>query len=599
MKKFYLIFLAVPLLFLALMYLSIWYFIGGIVAIMILVAYHFYAVHLNALEDRNAVLENELEDVHVQLEQAVIKEQRTNKEVEKVRALKKQLLSVISHEVRTPMNGIMGMSLLLADTSLTKEQEEYLRTIRNCGETLLTTVNNVLVNDMLDFSKLEQQGKLEYNDFDLRDSVEEILEMFAVKVAKNNVELLYHIDSNVPVQVIADNSRLRQVLMNLVENAVKFTTDGEIILNIHAGRNAEGQIELVFEVKDTGAGIPKDQLKQLFKGIPGKGSRANEVERTGLGLVICHRLVEFMGGHIEVKSQPGQGSTFSFAIPLTPSLKAAHDKTKNIASLDSKKVLVVDDNLTSIHILSEYLKVWKMLPVMASSAETAIGLLLTNNVDLIITDLNMPGTDGIQLTKTLKEKQPSIPVILMNAADDERYKQESQLFASILSKPIRQNILKDQLLTVFAKTNTSDQNKTIVTDEFSKEHPLRILVAEDNLVNQKIAMKILGKLGYQPVIVNNGKEALDIVGHEVFDLILMDVQMPEMDGLEATRMIRTCLEVQPVIIALTANVMQGDRDDCMQAGMDDYASKPIDINELMKKLEKWSIAIKEKRKLSA
>src|SRR6266496_636293 len=177
MKKFYLIFLAVPLLFLALMYLSIWYFIGGVVAIMILVAYHFYAVRLDALEDRNAVLENDLESVHVQLEQSVIKEQRTNKEVEKVRALKKQLLSVISHEVRTPMNGIMGMSLLLADTPLSKEQEEYLKTIRNCGETLLTTVNNVLVNDMLDFSKLEQQGKLEYNDFDLRDCVEEVVEM--------------------------------------------------------------------------------------------------------------------------------------------------------------------------------------------------------------------------------------------------------------------------------------------------------------------------------------------------------------------------------------------------------------------------------------
>ena len=423
--------------------------------------------------------------------------------------------------------------------------------------------------------------------------------MFAVKSAKTNVELLYHIDRNVPAQVIADNSRIRQVLMNLLENAVKFTAQGEIILNIHAGRSAEGMIELIFEIKDTGAGIPKDQLKQLFKGIPGKGSRANKDEVTGLGLVICHRLLEFMGGHIEVKSQPGEGSTFSFAIPLTPSLKTAHDKTKNIISLTGKRVLIVDDNSTSLRILSEYLTTWKMLPVTASSAEMAKELLLANKIDLVIADLNMPGTNGIQLAKSLKENQSSLPVILMNAAGDEKYKMEPQLFASVLSKPIRQNSLKDQLLTIFAKTNASEQNTTETPEEFSKTHPLRILVAEDNLINQKIATKILGKLGYQPAIVNNGKEALDIVGHEVYDVILMDVQMPEMDGLEATRMIRTCLEVQPVIIALTANVMQGDRDDCMQAGMDDYASKPIDINELTKKLEKWSNAIKEKRKLSA
>src|SRR5437762_2194631 len=217
MKKFYVIFLALPILFFTLLYLSIWWFIGMITIIMIFIAYRFYAIRLHAASNRNTVLEKELEELHERLEQSFLKEQRTNKEVEHVRQLKKQLLSVISHEVRTPMNGIMGMAMLMTETSLTKEQQEYLNTIRNCGESLLTTVNNVLVNDILDFSKLEQQGKLEYKDFDLRNCIEEVLEMFAIKAANAGLDLLYDIDKNVPEQIISDSSRLRQVLMNLVE----------------------------------------------------------------------------------------------------------------------------------------------------------------------------------------------------------------------------------------------------------------------------------------------------------------------------------------------------------------------------------------------
>ena len=600
MKKFYVIFLAFPILFFTLLYLSVWWSVGAAGLIMVFAAYRFYAVRVHALNDKNEVLQKELEELHQRLEHSVLKEERTNKEVEKVRQLKKHLLSVISHEVRTPMNGIMGTALLLADTTLTKEQQEYLDTIRGCGESLLTTVNNVLVNDMLDFSKLEQQGKLEYKDFDLRDCIEEVLDMFGIKVAKAGLDILYAIDENVPAQVITDNSRLRQVLMNLVENAVKFTGKGEILVSVHSIMNkSSDQSELCFEIKDTGIGIANEQLKNLFKGIPVK---ENNSENTGLGLVICKKLVEFMGGHIEAKSTLGQGSTISFIIPLTPSLKAVrNDALQNkMTSLQNKHILIVDNNRTSCNILKKQMESWKMLPLIADSGKQALEILSSNKIDIVLTDMDMPEMDGIQLTKFIRDKFSTMPVILMNPIGDETYKREIEIFSSVLIKPIRRNTLRDHILNLFSQTIINkDNNANNLTDEFSSQYPLRILVAEDNLINQKIAVKILGKLGYQPALANNGKEALEMVSNEQYDIILMDIQMPEMDGLEATRMIRTCLEIQPIIIAMTANVMQGDRDDCIQAGMDDYMSKPIDMDVLLSQLEKWGLAIKEKRKLSA
>jgi signal transduction histidine kinase/CheY-like chemotaxis protein len=599
MKKFYVIFLTLPILFFTLLYLSIWWFIGMIAIIMIFIAYRFYAARLHAASGRTAILEKELEEMHERLERSFLKEQRTNKEVEQVRQMKKQLLSVISHEVRTPMNGIMGMALFLADTPLTKEQQDYLNTIRNCGESLLTTVNNVLVNDILDFSKLEQQGKLEYKDFDLRDCIEEVLEMFAIKAGKAGLDLLYDIDENVPVQIISDSSRLRQVLMNLVENAVKFTKQGEVLISVHSS-DINNESQLSFEVRDTGVGIASDQVKYLFKGISAKEKNS---EDTGLGLVICKKLVEFMGGYIEAKSKQGQGSSFTFYIPLTTSMKIKRSDAQqnNMINLQGKHILIVDDNAASLSILAKQVESWKMSAVVADSAKQALEILSQNNsINIILTNMNMPGMDGIELTKSIKDIYPSMPVILMNTVGNESYKKEGEIFSSVLTKPIRQIILRDHILNVFSQTVT---NKEITADnlqdDFSKQYPLRILIAEDNLINQKIAVKILTKLGYQPALANNGKEALETVSNEHYDVILMDVQMPEMDGLEATRMIRTCLQIQPVIIAMTANVMQGDKDECIQTGMDDYMSKPIDLKELLSQLEKWALVIRERRKISA
>ncbi len=550
MKKFYVIFFAVCIVFFALMYYSIWWFLAGLGSIMIFTAYRFYAVRLEAMHARNEVLAQQVDQLHVQLDNAMHKAMKTNKEIEQMKQVKQQMLSVISHEIRTPMNGIMGMSLLLKETRLSNEQQEYTETIRSCGESLLTTVNDMLVSDILNLSKRNtEEQKSENKDFDLRDCVEEVLEMFAAKTSVTGVDLMYDIDESVPLQIIGDSKRLQQVLINLVENAVKFTSHGEIC-----------------------------------------------------GLIICKKLVYLMDGYIEVKSEVEKGSNFTFSIPLTPSLKPirSHARDINMSKLEGKRILIADDNPTQRSIFVKQMQSWKVLPFLADTGKQALGILSHETVELAIIDLRLSDMSGIELAKSIKNQYPAIPIILMNAYGNESYKQEPELFSFIISKPLRQNVLLDNMLDVFTRTTTEKPTAIRkLTEDFSQQYPLRILIAEDNIVNQKLATRMLNKLGYQPDLAGNGKEAIEMVGHEHYDIILMDVQMPEMDGLEATRMIRTCLEVQPVIIAVTANVMLGDRDDCMQAGMDDYISKPIELNELLAQLEKWYFAIKNKRKISA
>jgi len=601
MKKFYILLFAIPVLVLTILYLSIWWFLVAVIIIFLVTAWRFYADRLAAIHSKNEILAHQIDELQVQLDHSLLKEQKASKEAENVRQLKQQLLSVMSHEIRTPMNGVMGMALLLSDTPLDEEQKEYIKTIRNCGESLLTTVNDILANDALDYSKLDrEENKLEYKEFELRNSVEETLDIFASRVAKTGIDLLYEIDTDVPAQIIGDSRRIRQVLMNLVENAVKFTSHGEVFVGIHFINNNGTNPELIVEVRDTGIGISKDQLKQLFKGIPGKDFKNGYGEpNCGLGLVICRKLVELMGGNIEVESQTGQGSKFSFRMPVIPGLKATRSQVQpeSMVNLEGKMVLVVDDNYHSRSILMKQLQIWKMLPVGADSGAQALEKISQNGgFDLVLSDMHMPVMNGIQLAHDIRRNHSEKPMILLKPVSEELSQAEQGLFTSILSKPVRQNLLLDQLLGIFTKKITvKQQNETPVMDEFAKIYPLRILIAEDNLINQKIAMKILSKLGYSPALANNGKEVMEMVAHDHYDMILMDVQMPEMDGLEATRMIRTCLEIQPVIMAMTANVLQGDRDNCIQAGMDDYISKPIDLKELLSHLEKWALAIKEKR----
>jgi signal transduction histidine kinase/CheY-like chemotaxis protein len=605
MKKFYVVFFAVCIIFFALMYYSIWWFLAGLTTIMAFAAYRFYAVRLEAIQARNELLAHQVEQLNTQLDNSLLKEMKTSKEVEKMKQLKQQLLSVMSHEIRTPMNGIMGMSLLLKETPLTNEQREYTDTICSCGESLLTKVNEILANDVLDLSKINtEEQKLEYKDLDLRDCVEEVLQMFAGKAGKAGLDLMYYMDHSVPPQIIGDNKRLQQTLMNLVENAIQFTTHGEICVNVNTLIHGVDKPELIFEVKDTGIGISSDRLKQLFKGIPGKEiKKQGNTGSAGLGLVICKKLADLMGGRIEVKSELGKGSNFCLTIPLTPSLKSirSHAREENMSILEGKHILIVDNNPTQRNIFLRQMQTWKIVPFLAAAGKHAMGILSQDTkIDLILIDANIPDISGIQLAKSIKSQYPSMPVILLNVADDESYKQEPELFSYILSKPIRQYILRDRLLDVFSTTNADKQAKEKkLSEDFAELYPLNILIAEDNIVNQKLAIKMLNKLGYEPHLAKNGKEVMEMIGHEYYDIILMDVQMPEMDGLEATRMIRTCLETQPVIIAMTANVMMGDRDECIQAGMDDYISKPFELNELLSQLEKWSHVIKNKRKLSA
>lgn len=593
MKKFYLFFISLPILASTLLYLSIWWFIGAAVLLMLFIAYQFYITKLRASESRIEVLENDIDDLNARLETAVLREQKTAREAAKVRGMKQQLLSVLSHEIRTPMNGVMGMSLLLSDTKLTDEQREHVTTIRTCSEGLLTTVNSLLVNDMLDFSRLQEEGaQLEYKSFDLRNIIEEVLDIFPGKLP-DGVELFYDIDAGVATQLMGDNRRIRQVLINLVSNAVKFTQRGEITVSVLHVPVKPGQTpELRFEVRDTGCGIAREQLKQLFKGI---GPTRNNENEAGLGLVVCNKLVELMGGTIEVQSKEGMGSTFSFTIPLAASPKplTPHARHEYMHHLEGKRILLAGINTAFAQVLQQQLRDWKLLPAIMQPDDHVSG---AKNADVVIID--MDATGGIQSASAMRAQYPLLPVIGLTKSISNTTEAGNNTITAFITKPVKQMPLLDKLLDLFIPAVTQAATPP-ATELFATRFPLRILVAEDNPVNQKIARKILGKLGYNPDIANHGKEAMEMVGQSAYDLILMDVQMPHMNGLEATRMIRTCLDMQPVIIALTANAMQGDRDECRQAGMDDYMSKPIDVNELMRQLEKWSLVIGDRRRLSA
>jgi CheY-like chemotaxis protein len=487
------------------------------------------------------------------------------------------------------------MSALLAQTPLSFQQQEYVNTIITCGESLLN-----VINDILDFSKIESGSlELEAADFDLRICIEDILDIFGTKAAEAGLDLVYQIDNDVPLQIVGDDLRMRQVLTNLVGNAMKFTIQGEVFIGVHLIRaDANGKIELEFEIRDTGIGISPDKIEKLFKSFSQvDSSTTRKYGGTGLGLAISEKLVKLMGGAIRVNSEPGQGSTFTFNIITEVGYSKLPVYTQyNMSDQVGKRVLVIDDNATNRTILKSQLDSWKLLPVLASSGKEALAILSDDpGFDLVITDMQMPVMDGIRLAQDIRQLYPEIPCILLSSIGDESNKNNLQLFCSILTKPIKQHVLSKHILSglqkhkeLFIEEESRDEK---LLDKFSNQYPLQILVAEDNLVNQKVVHHILKRLGYEPEIVENGFEVLESLGEKSFDIILMDMQMPEMDGLEATRRIRLDLQEQPVIVALTANTMQGDEERCIQAGMDDYLRKPLKQEELKNMLRKWSIII--------
>ncbi len=576
-------------------------FFAVILVVIIFIAFGYVYAGMNGVKLRNQELLQQVNDLNEQMDLLAEKEAKSRREADIAYNAKGKLLSLLSHEIRTPMNGVIGMATLLAATDLDNEQREYANTVLNCSTNLLTNVNEILISDMLDFSKVDTESlELGNKKFDLRNCIEEVMGIFAGKAAEAGLELLYQIDVDVPLQITGDYKRLQQVLINLLENSLNATSKGEIFLNVNHISDVDGvNLQIGFTVTDTGSGVSPDSLKQLFKGaLPADYSTQEKQITKGFGLVICKRLVEQMGGKITMENRPGQGCSFRFSILTSRSEIGAPDYTNNrITGFEGKQILIVDDNETSLAILNKQLEQWKVLPLLAGSAKHAMEILSQISVDLVIADLIMPDMDGIQLSQQIRASYPKIPIILMNAVNDDRYKHKADIFSYVIAKPVKQQVLFDSILTSVRHSDNSAAGGASqrIPDNFSKKYPLRILVAEDNPVNQKWIKKILVKIGYECEIAENGKVVMEKVSFENFDLILMDVQMPEMDGLEATRMIRLCLETQPIIIAMTANALQGDRDECIQSGMNDYISKPVELNVLLNMLEKWALLINEKK----